>query len=272
MPGGGQTMGLPMRTHVWAICVWAILLVGPTEAVKADSKTLSIGYPEMWPLIYSDDGVSRGYVIDLITAAMTRMNKPFTISEYPIKRMYQLMASGKLDICVKIHADGQALETTIPGVIPIAGIRLNLYARGPDPVESVWHLFNTEIISITGYQYRGLRNQLAASQRRIRFLDVPNPKNAFAMLQMGRSSYLLGYEQAARRIIPTLDIPDLTTIPVGDFPLHLFVSSELEGGEGILRQIEDAIEQEWLNGFPPAPNTVADGRQLFSKGRRWPHP
>ncbi len=261
-----------MRTHVWTICFWAFLLTGMTEAAKADSETISVGYPEMWPLLYTEDGTSQGYVIDLITAAMARMNKPFTISEYPIKRMYQLMASGKLDICVKIHADGQAVETTIPGKIPVASIRLNLYARGPEPVESVWHLFNTEIISITGYQYRGLRNQLAGSQRHIRFLDVPDPENAFAMLQMGRSRYLLGYEQAARRIIPTLNIPDLTTITVGDFPLHLFVSSELEGGEDILQQIEEAIEQEWMGGFPAEPYTIAETKQLVSKERRWPHP
>lgn len=79
----------------------ALALVLPGVA-RAGNATIRVAYTEWFPYTYTEDGLARGFEIDILTAVLGRMGLAPAFSALPWKRCLAHLENGKTDLVVSM--------------------------------------------------------------------------------------------------------------------------------------------------------------------------
>jgi len=234
---------------VFSLVFWGInpaFSAEPVRLVTAGEKTVvKIGYVNMRPAFYTENGEAKGTSLDLISRALEGLDQPYRLVEYPIRRLYARIKSGETHACICLRGRAILAEHAIVGDVPVGSIRVKLYAVGKVEVDTLWDVFGESIIMQQGYEYSGLRLALKKSRKQLRLINAISHKTAFSMLKSGRAKYVLDYDFAAISAMEAIGMTGAHNIVVRDNPLYITVSKKAPEPEKLLELLESGTIAVW---------------------------
>lgn len=165
------------------------------------SASLKMGYIEFPPVFSTNShGKPEGILIDLAAKVIPEAGYEWEAFPYPVKRMSDYIAKGKLDLWIGLKTIPDFEGTTFKGDSEVLKITLKAYRTKNIPdIKKQGDLNGKSIIIIRGYSYGGWINYIKDVKNNIDFIETNNHKSAFRMLKAGRSDYVLDYQQPAEK-------------------------------------------------------------------------
>jgi len=201
--------------------------------------TIRIGTFDFPPYFeVSENNEPGGLLVDLLKQILDRLEKKYTLTNYPPKRLFANLVDGKTDLSII----GRRLESeNIKGVLysnnPVSTIVMKVYTRkGTALPENKDGIVGKRVITIRGFNYAGLITQI-----------IPDPANshlaAFRKLQVGRADYMLNYELIEKNILKDHPFPDIQGRVISSIDAYFAVSEKLPGAEKFLNDVVKAFNE-----------------------------
>ncbi len=214
-------------------------VLGNTETVPP----LIMGYVELPPFSYTDgSGVTKGVLIKLARKTLKLAGVNFTAVSFPAGRLYQNLATGRINLFLGITTDRLIQGTTIVSKQPIGYLEMRAYRLGKKmDIQRPKDLLGKHTILISGFSYNGWAAYLqTASQEGNATIFTPSThQGAFRMLRLGRGDYLLEYAFSADALLKKMKIPDLYYNDIEKVYMHFILSKKTPHAEKVLQRIEN---------------------------------
>ncbi|MBL4789909.1 MAG: transporter substrate-binding domain-containing protein [Kordiimonadaceae bacterium] len=227
----------------WMATQTGALAVVEKQTIKRSGLIMFV-YPNLPPYAYTENGIPKGPFVEIYEYVGVSLALNFSIREYPIKRMYRKLEDGNGYVSLGIFESAIDHNKVLFGTLPIAKLHVQLYALRESALRSVWDLENTNIITVAGYTYAGLKKQLENNGKNLHFLDAQTHDGAFAMLKSGRANYMLSYKSASEKSIRALGITGITMSSIQTLPLFFIVSKKTPDAAALLSQMEIAAQMQ----------------------------
>lgn len=219
-----------------------IILVFP---VISSAETVRMAYIEAPPYYSSNkDGKPEGLVIDILNNVMKKAGYDWEAASYPVKRMTSMLISGEVHLWVGLSTLPEFQGTAIIGSTEIGKVILNAYHVGDKPpIMKKEDLAGKSLIILGGYSYGGWLPYIKDPANKITYHEPNSHESAFSMLSLGRAEYLLDYDTPARRVLGTMNIPNLKFNEVSSFTLKFVVSQKAPNARDMLNRLEKAYQE-----------------------------
>lgn len=210
----------------------------------AFSQTLKLGYIEFPPVFSTNqEGRPQGILIDLASQVIPKAGYKWEAYSYPVKRMANYMAKGKLDLWIGLKTIPIFNDTTIKGSTKVLTITLKAYKTKNLPdITKKEDLLGKSIIILRGFSYGGWINYITDPANNIDYIETHDHKAAFRMLKAGRADYLLNYKYPAIKALKIVDIPDLKDNTISSFGAYFVLSKKTPNASMIIKKLELAYE------------------------------
>ncbi|MCB9480781.1 MAG: transporter substrate-binding domain-containing protein [Desulfobacteraceae bacterium] len=214
------------------------------------SASLKVGYIEFPPVFSTNsDGKPEGILIDLAGKVLPEAGYEWEAFSYPVKRMSDYIAKGKLDLWIGLKTIPDFEGTTFKGDSEVLKITLKAYRTKNIPdIKKQEDLNSKSIIIIRGYSYGGWINYIKDVKNSIDFIETNDHKSAFRMLKAGRADYVLDYQNPAEKALKNLDIENLKENTISSFGAYFVVSKQTPDAENVLKNLEKAYKKLKKNG------------------------
>jgi polar amino acid transport system substrate-binding protein len=211
----------------------------------SQAQTLKMGYIEFPPVFFTDaQKTPKGIVIDLASKIIPEAGYNFEASSYPIKRLCDYLAKGKLDLWIGLKTLPELKDTTIKGKSEILKITLNAYTvkKLPD-IKTKEDLIYKSIIIIRGFSYGGWINFIKDPKNQIAFIETEDHRAAFRMLKAKRADYLLGYENPSKKALKDFKLTNLKQNTISSFGAYFVISKKTPDAENVLLNLENTYKK-----------------------------
>ncbi|MBL4838674.1 MAG: transporter substrate-binding domain-containing protein [Kordiimonadaceae bacterium] len=206
---------------------------------KAELKTITIGYVNIPPYAYSKNGKPAGVINDLTQQIMERLPYKYTLKQYPVKRLFQLLKTGKVHVWLRGSTPTIADPGSHRGELSILQAKVTIYSSAPFTAPP-WQDITGPVIYVQGYTYQGLRRKLEETRPDITFIGSPTHLSGFKMLQAGRAKYMLNYALPAGEAIRKLAMTNIHSVHISDVPVNFYVSKKAPNAKFLLQELETA--------------------------------
>ena len=209
-----------------------------------------IGYVDMKPYMYTENGQPAGETIQLLRQIFKGLPYKYSMQEYPVKRLLQLISVGKVHIWPRIKGPPDFENQTYKSPHVILTLRLRLFSMTKTQLRNI-NSIHEAVITISGYTYMGLRAELEQRDTGIRFIDASNHITGLKMLRSKRARYLLDYAGASAFALQELRMEHVPSIPILDIPAYIYVSRKLPYAKALLRDLGQAFLEIKSNKHTP---------------------
>ncbi len=235
-----------MNKNLFAIVffsMWIVPLFFQIKPAQADDK-LRCGALHFPPYSYVQDGVEpRGMLLDLAKLIFEKAKTPYVLKGYPPRRLYMNLASGNTDLTISIKNAPEYEGNVIFSRMPIVHIDLRLYSRpGMMLTDDFDELRGKRLITIHGFGYGGLIDDLKNPQNGIILDPSRSHESAFKKLDLKRGDYVLDYRRPASDTIKALGFEDMKSKSVVNINLFIVISKKLPNAEKHMAELENAYE------------------------------
>jgi len=227
---------------------FAAVLAGPCFAASETepSRTLTVGYYDFPPAIYSDaQGRPQGPVVDLTRRVLEHAGYQARFRGLPSARLYAALKDGSVDVWPGAPGKPELLADTLEGHETLAQISLNLYHRSDTPPPQVPNsLAGRGVIIIGGYNYWPEVNQMLRDPKLgIRLHRTSSHASALEMLQHRRADYLLDYQIPVSQAIQRLGMQALPHVTIHHLPIRFIASRRLTDSQTVLDALDRAYAE-----------------------------
>ncbi len=212
---------------------------------SSSAGTIRMAYIEA-PPYYSTgkDGKAEGLVIDILNNVMKKAGYDWEAVSYPVKRMTSMLISGEIHLWVGLSTLPEFQGAALIGSTEIGKVILNAYHIGDKPpIIKKEDLAGKSLIILSGYSYGGWLSYIKDPANKITYYEPNSHESAFSMLSLGRADYLLDYDTPAKRILKTMNIPNLKVNEISSFTLKFVVSQKAPDAQNMLNRLEKAYQE-----------------------------
>lgn len=192
-------------------------------------KRLRAGFIDFPPYVTVSNTVG-GLVVDRITKAFRKAKIPYTLLNYPPKRMFAYLKNGKVDFI--ITTEGRNNEFSPYGLIskkPFMKIFVKIYSKNRKIPSG--NLTGT-IGIIHGYHYDHLKIDPAASVHSVHYHD-----SLFLMLNSNRLDYVIDYSVPSEGAVKKHGIRGIKSKLIKEINLYFCIRKEFPQSKLILKKI-----------------------------------
>jgi polar amino acid transport system substrate-binding protein len=232
-----------LKLSVWTTLV--AVLTAPCFAAAASDppRTLTVGYYDFPPAIYSDlQGRAQGPLVDITRRVLAHAGYQAQFRGLPSARLYAALQNGSVDLWPGAPGKPELLAGTFEGRETLTNISLNLYHRRDTPTPTIpGSLRKRGVIIINGYNYWPAVNQMLLDpQLDIRLHRTSSHASALEMLQHRRADYLLDYQIPVNQALQQLDMEPLPHLNLHKIPIRFIASRELASHQEVLDDLDRA--------------------------------
>lgn len=229
-------------TRQWSMASLGLLLMLTFGGLHAQEipRTLTAAFLDFPPMAYEDDnGKAAGSVIELTNRIAAESGLKIEWVNYPIMRIYQGLANGKIDFWPGSQAIPALRDFTLE--TPSIGIDITLcaFSLSATPVlESVQKLAGNRLVLIRGFTYRDQLNDIFEQSAREPIV-APNHAAALQLLEKGRADYLISYADPIKKALLHFPQADSKCDVLDTWPLVYVVSKKTPDAQGILKALTE---------------------------------
>ena len=228
-------------TALIAVGLVATPVAGATEP---QAPTLKGGHIHIPPYAYSEEGHSRGSLVELARHVFTEMGQPVEFVQHPAARLYRQLESGETEFTLGVAQLHSLDDVTVASSRPAATLTLAVYRRAEtDPVQNLEDLTDQHVILMQGYSYGQAGRFFERHADQMMITQARNHASALRMIQHGRADYLLNYQTAAESTIQENGLTDLERDVIGEVGIHLYVSSSLDNAESLAERWDEQLRE-----------------------------
>ena len=183
-----------------------------------------------------------GPVLELVAALFAEAEQPHVIRGYPAARLYQRLERGEVAVSMGGAGHPEMTRTSLRGSAPIFTVELNIYRTPQQPqIQQPAELAGKSVILISGYTYGALAQQLASPASGTSIAHAASHSSALQMLLHDRAQYLIDYADPMRGLLASLPDNSVTSDPLVQIPVYLFVSRAYPQGQALLERLDAAF-------------------------------
>ena len=213
-------------------------------AAESETPALKGGHIHIPPYAYSEEGHSRGHLVELARHVFNEMGQPVEFVQHPAARLYRQLESGETEFTLGVAQLHTLDDVTVASSRPAATLTLAVYRRAEtDPVESLQALTDQHVILMQGYSYGKAGRFFERHADQMMITQARNHASALRMIQHGRADYLLNYQTAADSTIQEHGLTDLERDIIGEVGIHLYVSSSLDDAESLAERWDEQLRK-----------------------------
>lgn len=219
---------------------------GIANAATATTQTLTVGFYDFPPAIYSDEhGQAQGVLVDITRRILEHAGYTADFRGLPSARLYAALREGSVDLWPGAPGKPELSKDTLEGKETLSTISLNLYHRLDTPTPVLpGDLAKRGVIIINGYNYWPAVNQMLYDPKLdIRLHRATNHASALQMLQHRRASFLLDYQAPVSQIMQQMDMQPLSYLAIHQVPIRFIVSRKLKDGQHVLDALDRAYAE-----------------------------
>ncbi|MGY8822092.1 MAG: substrate-binding periplasmic protein [Pseudomonadales bacterium] len=224
----------------------AAALAGPCVASSEAPRTLTVGYYDFPPAIYSDaQGRPNGPLVDLTRRVLAHAGFQAQFRGLPSARLYAALQNGTVDIWPGAPGKPELQADTLEGRETLAQISLNLYHRPDTPRPTMpSSLRKRGVIIIGGYNYWPQVNQMLHDpQLQIRLHRTATHTSALEMLKHRRADYLLDYEVPVSQALNRLGMEALPHVELHKVAIRFIVSRHTKDSQAVVDSLDRAYAE-----------------------------
>ena len=200
-------------------------------------------YMEIPPFTYAVDGKPSGDFLQLAHNVFSEVGLYYEFTYLPASRLYAGLTSGEGHVFIgPRNGAGPGDGSVIMGTTVLANVNVSIFRLAGTEPKSFDQLVHTSLITIQGYVYGGLVQDLR-QRRGLRLMGATNRDRALLLLKIGRAPYLIGYEKplgAAMVFHPDMKIEKN---PVVELPWVFVVSKKAPNPAKLLELLEKGLNQ-----------------------------
>lgn len=183
-----------------------------------------------------------GPVLELVAALFAEAEQPHVIRGYPAARLYRRLERGEAAVSMGGAGHPEMTRTSLRGSAPIFTVELNIYRKPQQPpIHRPTELAGKSVILISGYTYGAMAQQLASPASGTNIAHAANHSSALQMLLHDRAQYLIDYADPMRALLASLPDSSITSDPLVQIPVYLFVSRAYPQGQALLDRLDAAF-------------------------------
>ncbi len=224
----------------------AAALAAPCVAVAETPRTLTVGYYDFPPAIYSDaQGRPQGPVVELTRRVLEHAGYQAQFRGLPSARLYGALKRGTIDLWPGAPGKPELQADTIEGRQTLAQIGLNLYYRPDTPPPSIPDSLRKHgVIVIGGYNYwPQVTQMLNDPQLGIRLHRTATHTSALEMLKHRRADYLLDYQLPVNQALKRLGMDALPHVELHQVAIRFIVSRHTKDSQAVLDSLDRAYAE-----------------------------
>ncbi|WP_417776921.1 substrate-binding periplasmic protein [Stutzerimonas xanthomarina] len=224
----------------------AAALAAPCVASAETPRTLTVGYYDFPPAIYSDaQGQPQGPVVELTRRVLEHAGYQAQFRGLPSARLYGALKSGSVDLWPGAPGKPELQADTIEGRQTLAQISLNLYYRPDTPPPSIPDSLRKHgVIIIGGYNYwPQVTQMLHDPQLGIRLHRTATHTSALEMLKHRRADYLLDYQIPVNQALKRLGMEALPHIELHQVAIRFIVSRHAKDSQAVVDSLDRAYAE-----------------------------
>lgn len=232
--------------RLWLTFATALATPGFAASAVEAPRTLTVGYYDFPPAIYSDaQGRPQGPLVDLTRRVVEEAGFQAQFRGLPSARLYAALQSGRIDLWPGAPGKPELRDDTLEGRETLAEINLNLYHR-PDtpPPTGPESLRKRGVIIIGGYNYWPQVNQMLQDPSLgIRLHRTATHASALQMLKQRRADYLLDYEVPVNQALKRLGMDKLPHIQMHKVAIRFIVSRHTDDSQAVVDALDRAYAE-----------------------------
>lgn len=226
------------------VCFCLMCSVG-TPLFAENPRVLSVGYLSFRPFMFKkENGEAGGPFNILLKKMLTKAGYNFKFEEYPPKRLYKNIISGRVDIWPGINSIPELAGKTLACKTIISTVYINVYVTNNKQLpNTIVDLKGKKVIVIHGYGYGGLIDYILDPVNYIEVNSAVAHAEAFKMLKHNRSDYLIDYEFPSSQVLSQISIPGLRHNTIMRIPTQIILSKATPGVEEIIKKLDDVYAE-----------------------------
>jgi ABC-type amino acid transport substrate-binding protein len=217
---------------------FALVLLSPL--IKA--QEIKVGIMKIPPYYLTNEGQPpSGIFLDIMKKSLEHAGLNYRIDDYPTKRLYLNLGSGKTDLFLGIKGSPEYDDKVFYSKTIISQIQMRIYATGDTPLPITKEDINGHKIStMRGYGYGGLVNYFSDPSNNIEVALTSEHLASFQMLKKERIEYVMTYKHIAEIELKNFIIPQLKYTNFYTLDAYFIVSKSTPNAFAVLQKIERA--------------------------------
>lgn len=214
------------------------------SSIQVQAQTLKLGYIEFVPVFSTNaKGQPEGLLIDLAAQVIPKAGYTWEAYSYPVKRMSEYVANGKLDLWIGLKTIPDFEDTTYKGKSELLKITLQAFRIKPLPdIKHKEDLKYQSVIILRGFSYGGWINFIKDPKNNVNYIETHDHKAALNMLKAKRADYLLDYQNPVKKALEQMPLDNLKSNTISSFGAYFVVSKKTPNACEVLQNLEQAYE------------------------------
>jgi hypothetical protein len=226
-------------TRLFATLIAFILaFAAPSRAAE-----LEYAYPDqsVWTTRVSADGTPDNPLLRIAKTLFTEAGIAWHGVPYPATRMFENLKTGQSQFSMLVKAPALA-RCCLFGQIPVASTELRVYRHQlTPPIGSAAELAGKRVTLIQGYSYAGIRKALSDPASNTRIDNAPSHRSAFALLERGRTDYVLDYTGPSKEILTAHPIADVRHDTLSRLEVFLVLHKSYPDAEAVMARLDKIV-------------------------------
>ncbi|MAG66294.1 MULTISPECIES: substrate-binding periplasmic protein [Pseudomonas] len=229
--------------HFQTLAGLLLMLAATHTAYAQEAAPVEFALADFPPYFQIDErNEPSGPVLELVAALFAEAEQPHIVRGYPAARLYQRLERGETAVSMGGAGHPEMARTSLRGRAPIFTVELNIYRKPQQPqVRQPAELAGKSVILISGYTYGALAQQLMSPASGARVAHAASHSSGLQMLLHDRAHYLIDYADPMRGLLENLPDNSITSDPLVQIPVYLFVSRAFPDGQALLQRLDAAF-------------------------------
>ncbi|MBU1171501.1 MAG: transporter substrate-binding domain-containing protein [Proteobacteria bacterium] len=244
------------KKYVGILCVMLYTMINFSVPCLADNTLIFGSVSGSPPLSYEEDGVAKGFFLDVFRETAKRAGYDISFVCYPMKRLETNLQSGRIDGTVHITHTKKRDEFLIYSTAPVlSGISLVFVKKGREfTFKTISDLYGKRIGVILGFKVMNEEFEKAVQQGKIITESVSTHDQNLKKLLAGRIDCLIGTENLTWYHANELDLAKhLVALahPIADIFVYFAISKHTKNIPdplAVMRDMNAALESTKSDG------------------------
>jgi len=228
---------------VKGICIILYLLVSlaPRQSIAESAAIYNVGYPNLPPLSYQENGDAKGIVSELFIDVMEEAGIDYDAHEYPIKRFYHNIASGEIQMGIFSRLVDLYYDQVVFANESALTVEGRLYWPDDRPaIRDIKDLKGKRVALMLGVEYGGYSHYVQDPKNKNTIITVKTVDQALHLLAGRRVDYYLGISAKTKLPLKRHPIESLSYITFFSTNLYFAVHRSVTGHEELLKRLVTA--------------------------------
>lgn len=185
------------KQHVGVVLGIIVMMIGMSQPCLAEKTFVFCSVPDIPPLSFEEDGIVKGFFLDVFREVARRAGFEITLTLYPLKRLEVYLQSGEVDGAIAMVHTKEREEYLVYSPLPIMVSRLLVFVKkGREfPFTSINDLKGKKIGVIRGWKTENLELEQAIREGTIQVEEVAHYDQNLKKLMVERIDCFISTEQ-----------------------------------------------------------------------------